>query len=99
MSLACIYKTFRSLRRLLPDGALDTAWKLFEEAFKVFIIESSHAVKCSSNEQRNSAHSAQPSSLPPPVSMAIQRDLEAAEGLLFVSKLLQLTQDSEGNVL
>lgn len=40
--------------RLLPDGALDTAWKLFEEAFEILIIESSHAVKYSSNEQRNS---------------------------------------------
>lgn len=40
--------------RLFPDGASDAAWKLFEEAFKVFIIESSHAESCSSNEQRNS---------------------------------------------
>lgn len=40
--------------RLFPDGASDAAWKLFEEAFKVFIIESSHAVSCSNNEQRNS---------------------------------------------
>lgn len=91
--------------RLLPDGALDTAWKLFEEAFEILIIESSHAVMCSSNEQRNSMGSSfgcfpsPPSLPPPPVSVAIQRDLEAAEGLLFVSKLLQVTQDSEGNIL
>lgn len=39
LSPACIYKTFPNLKRLLPDGALDTAWKLFEEAFKVFIIK------------------------------------------------------------
>lgn len=74
--------------RLLPDGALDTAWKLFEEAFEILIIESSHAVKYSSNEQRNSTGSSfgcfpsPPSLPPPPVSVAIQRDLEAAEGLL-----------------
>lgn len=54
MSPACIYKTLQSLMRLLPDGASDAAWELFEEAFKVFITESPHAVNCSSKEQRNS---------------------------------------------
>lgn len=82
LSPACIYKTIPSLRRLLPDGALDIAWKLFEEAFKIFIIASSHAEECRvmSREMLWGAPLAVfPPSLPPPP-VSVQRHLEPFRG-------------------
>lgn len=83
--------------RSFPDGASRTAWKPFEETFKVFITESSHAVSCSNNEQRNSLGRSfcfLPSSVQPPPGCGDSHWNKAqAKGFLFVSSRLCIRKE------